>query len=160
MDELGTEGLEEERRLAYVGITRARYHLTISHAANRRIYNQYQSNIPSRFLGEIPEATLEHLDGGPYSRRATGPAMFQREVESILGNNSSYATSSASARGTTFAASTPTNIPTSKLIKGARVFHQKFGNGVILSSEGDHLEIAFKHAGTKKILAEYVELAG
>ncbi len=160
MDELGTEGLEEERRLAYVGITRARYHLTISHAANRRIYNQYQSNIPSRFLGEIPEATLEHLDGGPYSRRATGPAMFQREVESILGNNSSYATSSASARGTTFAASTPTNIPTSKLIKGARVFHQKFGNGVILSSEGDHLEIAFKHAGTKKILAEYIELAG
>lgn len=138
MDELGTEGLEEERRLAYVGITRARFHLTISHAANRRIYNQYQSNIPSRFLGEIPPEMLEHLDGGPYSKRASGPALFQREVEEILGGRSAPA-------------------PTNAYAKGTRVFHQKFGNGVILASEGDHLEIAFKHAGVKKILAEYVE---
>jgi DNA helicase-2/ATP-dependent DNA helicase PcrA len=144
MDELGTEGLEEERRLAYVGITRARYHLTISHAANRRIYNQYQSNIPSRFLGEIPADTLEHLDGGPYSRRASGPALFQREVEAILG---------------TRVAVEPT-APVASLRKGVRVFHQKFGNGVILTVEGDHLQIAFKHAGVKKILAEYVEVAG
>ncbi len=140
MDELGTEGLEEERRLAYVGITRARYHLTISHAANRRIYNQYQSNIPSRFLEEIPAETVEHLDGGPYSKRASGPALFQREVEAILGGRVEPA-------------------PTTNFSKGTRVFHQKFGNGVILSSEGDHLEIAFKHAGVKKILAEYVEVA-
>ena len=146
MEENGSEGLEEERRLAYVGITRARYHLTISHAANRRIYNQYQSNIPSRFLGEIPEETIEHLDGGPYSRRATGPARFQKEVESILGGR--------------ITAPAPSDIPSSKLVKGARVFHQKFGNGVIMGAEGDHLEIAFKHAGIKKILAEYVELAG
>jgi DNA helicase-2/ATP-dependent DNA helicase PcrA len=145
MDELGNEGLEEERRLAYVGITRARFHLTISHAANRRIYNQYQSSIPSRFLGEIPEDTIEHLDGGPYSRRATGPAMFQKEVEAILGGR--------------IIAPAPTNMPTSKLVKGTKVFHQKFGNGVILGAEGDHLEIAFKHAGVKKILAEYVELS-
>ena len=50
MDESGTSGLEEERRLAYVGITRARHHLTLTHAANRRIYNQWQSSLPSRFL--------------------------------------------------------------------------------------------------------------
>lgn len=144
MDELGTEGLEEERRLAYVGITRARYHLTISHAANRRIYNQYQSNIPSRFLGEIPGDTVEHLDGGPYSRRASGPALFQREVEAILGSR----------------VAVETTMPAATFRKGVRVFHQKFGNGVVLSAEGDHLEIAFKHAGVKKILAEYVEMVG
>jgi DNA helicase-2/ATP-dependent DNA helicase PcrA len=140
LDELGNEGLEEERRLAYVGITRARFHLTISHAANRRIYNQYQSNIPSRFLSEIPEDTIEHLDGGPYTKRASGPALFQKEVEAILGTRVEPVAESA-------------------LRKGARVFHQKFGNGVILNVEGDHLQIAFKHAGVKKILAEYVELA-
>jgi DNA helicase-2/ATP-dependent DNA helicase PcrA len=141
MDELGNEGLEEERRLAYVGITRARYHLTISHASNRRIYNQWQSQIPSRFLGEIPEDTIEQLDGGPYARRASGPALFQREVEAILGTRVE-----------------PEALPS--LRKGAHVFHQKFGNGVVLTVEGDHLQIAFKHAGVKKILAEYVELAG
>ncbi|MFZ4541337.1 MAG: ATP-dependent helicase [Rickettsiales bacterium] len=165
MDELGTEGLEEERRLAYVGITRARQHLTISHAANRRIYNQYQSNIPSRFLGEIPADHLEHLDGGPYSKRATGPAMFQREVEAILGN--SIVTPGSSRGLPPRPAQHPSGDPgkrgrdnTATFTKGTRVFHQKFGNGVILASEGDHLEIAFKHAGVKKILAEYVELAG
>ncbi len=154
LDELGTEGLEEERRLAYVGITRARKHLTISHAANRRIYNQYQSSMPSRFLGEIPEDTLEHLDGGPYARRASGPALFQREVEEIFSQRVVAPAKAAHA----LEPSPPR--PENGLRKGARVFHQKFGNGVVLNVEGDHLQIAFKHAGVKKILAEYVELAG
>ena len=146
MDELGTAGLEEERRLAYVGITRARVHLTISHAANRRIYNQWQSSIPSRFLGEIPAETVEHIDGGPYAKRASGPAMFQREMDAILGGR---------------VTPTPAPLPgrADGLAKGSRVFHQKFGNGVILNLDGDHIEIAFKHAGIKKILAEYIELA-
>jgi DNA helicase-2/ATP-dependent DNA helicase PcrA len=143
MDESGTAGLEEERRLAYVGITRARQHLIITHAANRRIYNQWQSALPSRFLGEIPPETVEHLDGGPYMRRASGPMMFQREVDAIINGRVSEPEPKPAAGG---------------LGKGARVFHQKFGNGVVLSAEGDHLEIAFKHAGVKKILAEYVEL--
>ena len=147
MDELGLAGLEEERRLAYVGITRARHHLTITHAANRRIYNQWQSAMPSRFIGEIPANTVEFVDGGPYANRATGPALFQREVEAILGNQRSAV------------AASPKPGRADGLTKGARVFHQKFGNGVIMNIEGDHLEIAFKHAGIKKILAEYVEKA-
>lgn len=149
LDELGTAGLEEERRLAYVGITRARKHLTISHAANRRIYNQWQSQLPSRFLSELPVDTLEYLDGGPYGGgRASGPSLFQREVEIVLAGQSSLR-GSDSDRGAR----------DDSLKKGSRIFHQKFGNGVILNIEGDHLEIAFKHAGIKKILAEYVELA-
>lgn len=147
MDELGTAGLEEERRLAYVGITRARVHLTISHAANRRIYNQWQSSIPSRFLSEIPPDTVEHLDGGPYTKRASGPSMFQKELDSLLGS---------------YKSPLPDQKPPGRadgFSKGSRVFHQKFGNGVILNMDGDHIEIAFKHAGIKKILAEYIELA-
>jgi DNA helicase-2/ATP-dependent DNA helicase PcrA len=160
MDELGTAGLEEERRLAYVGITRARRHLTISHAANRRIYNQWQSSMPSRFLGEIPADTVEHLDGGPYARRATGPAMFQKELESIFASSSRVGQSNAPSYGQqSNMPATPPAARSDGLKKGAKIFHQKFGNGVILSIEGEHCEIAFKHAGVKKILAEYIELA-
>ena len=150
LDELGTAGLEEERRLAYVGITRASQHLTLTHAANRRVYNHWQSQLPSRFLAEIPPETIEEVDGNSYTRRASGPAMFQREVDAILGTRlapPSRAVESSVA------------VQTSTFHKGARVFHQKFGTGVILNTEGDHLQIAFKHAGVKKILAEYVELA-
>ncbi len=173
MDELGNAGLEEERRLAYVGITRARQHLTVSHAANRRIYNQWQSSIPSRFLGEIPVETVEFLDGGPYAKRSSGPALFQKEVDSILAGRvitsphrgeDGRGTSSGDAfqqsphpRHEAGAGSNPPPAGEGMFFKGARVFHQKFGNGVILNVEGDHLEIAFKHAGIKKILAEYVE---
>ncbi|MEJ0010233.1 MAG: UvrD-helicase domain-containing protein [Alphaproteobacteria bacterium] len=166
MDELGNAGLEEERRLAYVGITRAKKHLTLSHAANRRIYNQWQSSVPSRFLGEIPAETVEFLDGGPYARRASGPALFQKEVESILAGRvipSPRRGEDGRGASQSSAQSSPHPNPPpageGMFAKGARVFHQKFGNGVILGVEGDHLEIAFKHAGIKKILAEYVEEA-
>ena len=61
MDESGLKGLEEERRLAYVGITRAQRLCTISFAANRRVYNQWQSQLPSRFIDELPPAHVEVL---------------------------------------------------------------------------------------------------
>src|SRR5258707_115246 len=59
MDESGAKGLEEERRLAYVGLTRARHRAIVSHAANRRIYANWQSSIPSRFIDEIPDEHVE-----------------------------------------------------------------------------------------------------
>jgi DNA helicase II / ATP-dependent DNA helicase PcrA len=144
LDEMGARGLEEERRLAYVGITRARKHLTISHAANRRIYNQWQSCVPSRFLAELPEDVIEFLDGGPYARRATGPQLFQKEMETILAGR---------------VEPQPARAEPASIRKGARVKHEQFGYGVVLSAEGDHLQIAFKHGGVKKMLADYVELA-
>lgn len=142
LDELGTKGLEEERRLAYVGITRAKKFATISHAANRRIYNQWQSSIPSRFIEELPPDTIEVMDGGPYTKRAAGPALIQRGMEDILAIRLE---------------TKPEALPT--LRKGARVKHEQFGYGVILNVEGDHLHIAFKHAGVKKMLADYVEVS-
>lgn len=144
LDESGVNGLEEERRLAYVGITRARKHLTISHAANRRIYNQWQSSVPSRFLEELPKDTIDSGDDVHNVRRASGPALFQKEMEAILA-------------GRVDVKKQESTLPT--LRKGAQVFHETFGSGIILSIEGDHLQVAFKHAGNKKILADYVSLA-
>jgi DNA helicase-2/ATP-dependent DNA helicase PcrA len=140
LDETGNKGLEEERRLAYVGITRARKKLFISHAANRRIYNQWQSSIPSRFIGEIPPEHVDKLGGGMYSAPKPSQNDWMGEVASILG------TSSAKAEEAKFA-------------KGTRVFHQKFGYGRIQSVNGKHLEIEFEKAGHKKVMSDYVEKA-
>ncbi len=79
MDESGLKGLEEERRLAYVGITRAQRLCTISFAANRRVYNQWQSQLPSRFIDELPPAHVEVLTppglyGGGFGAAAPRPA--------------------------------------------------------------------------------------
>jgi len=145
MDESGTKGLEEERRLAYVGITRARKRLFISHAANRRIYNQWQSSIPSRFIGELPPENIEKLSGGMYGapRSMGGGTSWRDEVAAIL--------------GTAPALSKPEE---SKLGVGKRVFHVKFGYGRIRSVNGNHLEIEFEKAGQKKVMADYVEPVG
>jgi DNA helicase-2/ATP-dependent DNA helicase PcrA len=139
MDESGTKGLEEERRLAYVGITRARKKLFISHAANRRIYNQWQSSIPSRFIGELPEANIEKLAGAMYGApRSSGGTSWKDEVAAILGTTSA-------------------KVAESPFSKGKRVFHQKFGYGRIQHVNGNHLEIEFEKAGNKKVMADYVE---
>ena len=145
IDESGMKGLEEERRLAYVGITRARKHLYISHAANRRIYNQWQSSIPSRFIGEIPAENLEKISGGIHAQTKISGANWKDEVAAILG------------RAQPKQHSAPAN--ENKLAVGKRIFHQKFGYGRIRSISGKHLDIDFEKAGNKKVLADYVEPA-
>ena len=162
LDENGVAGLEEERRLAYVGITRARQRVMISFAANRRIHNQWQSSIPSRFVDELPPdyvaidsdpglyrgaaepsyqandgmIVAEPMRGGPgWQRlRARGPGarLIEAEPEILHGSGAGFAT-------------------------GDRCFHQKFGMGLIRVVEGDHLTIDFDNAGTKKVVAAFVE---
>lgn len=149
MDEKGQQGLEEERRLAYVGITRARHHCCISHAANRRIYNQWQSSIPSRFIGELPAEHCEWIDA-PLHRRSGG---FELEAAADR-----LLASAGDASATAFEDYPQLPEPDGPQ-KGCRVFHQKFGYGVVLTADGGHLEIAFKHAGRKKVMAEYVQVA-
>ncbi len=141
LDENGQQGLEEERRLAYVGITRARHLLYITHAANRRIYNQWQTCIPSRFLAEIPQEHVDVLEGGVHHARASGPAMFQRQIESIMSE-----------------ATRVTPYQSSDSLVGKRIFHIKFGYGRVQSQHGDHLDIQFEKAGRKKLMADYVEV--
>jgi len=168
MDESGLKGLEEERRLAYVGITRAETLCTISFAANRRVYGQWQSALPSRFIDELPEGHVDVLTppglyGGGFGAAAT--AMDQRVASADVYNSPGWK------RMQERATSRPINQPregrgvvidlqaVSKFAAGDRVFNTKFGYGVIEGVEGDKLDVAFDKAGVKKIVASYVVAA-
>ena len=169
MDESGMKGLEEERRLAYVGITRARALCTISFAANRRVYGQWQSQMPSRFIDELPEEHVEVLTppglyGGGYGAAAPS-ALEERAARAdaydspgwrrMQGRRSARPQSPPNgARAITIdAQATPLFDP------GDRVFHQKFGYGAVIAVEGDKLEIAFDKSGTKKVVARFLVAA-
>ena len=142
LEESGSKGLEEERRLAYVGITRARRRLYICYAANRRVYNQWQSSIPSRFVKELPEDAIEQiLPAGELhyypTRTSAGKTNMEnhRQVREKLMQPSAPQETSA----------------------GGRVFHQKFGYGKVIAAEGDQLDILFDKAGRKRILDSFIE---
>jgi len=160
LDESGQKGLEEERRLAYVGITRAKKRLVITHAANRRIYNQWQNSIPSRFIGEIPAEHVDKISGGVYGSSA--PKMnWASEVASIMSSPSPVGGGwGGGIHGKSGQASLPPSLPPTgggTFAVGTRIFHQKFGYGRIRAVNGSHLDISFEKAGDKKLLADYVE---
>jgi len=154
LDEGGLKGLEEERRLAYVGLTRARKLAVVSYAANRRIYANWQSSIPSRFVDELPEA---HVDRG-------GSAAMQREAR-LLSAPSVFTSGPLMARRqagprTVEAWEQPSRPARQDAIEvGSRVFHQKFGYGEVLAVDDDRLDIAFEKAGQKRLLDRFVEKA-
>jgi DNA helicase-2/ATP-dependent DNA helicase PcrA len=177
LDESGNAGLEEERRLAYVGITRARERAFISAAANRRIYNQYQSSLPSRFIEELPESHVE---------RDAAPGLYQGNrfdyqsynaygggVPRSTDSGGGFASGDYRSLGERRAAAQraqPTIIAKADKIMvsqtapshfavGERVFHQKFGYGSIIDAEGNKLEIEFEKAGIKRVLDSFVEPA-
>jgi DNA helicase-2/ATP-dependent DNA helicase PcrA len=148
LEETGVAGLEEERRLAYVGLTRARRRAFVSYAANRRVHNLWQSALPSRFVDELPAGHVERaaelgLEAGDRrqgsewgagigSRRSRlgeggGIAFHQRERPSAHDYDI-----------------------------GQRVFHMKFGYGSVIAADGDKLQIAFDKAGPKKVMASFL----
>lgn len=148
MDESGLKGLEEERRLAYVGITRARKKAFISFVGSRRIYGNWVSSIPSRFVDELPEDLIDaesqsglyqagrssHWDSSGSAPRSASPAprrnVFDRKV--------------VNEQGTT-------------LSRGDRVNHKSFGMGTIINIDGQKLDIKFDKGGTKRIMSNFVE---
>ncbi|MEN9289529.1 MAG: hypothetical protein RL317_1152, partial [Pseudomonadota bacterium] len=171
LDEGGIASLEEERRLAYVAITRARQKCTIFHAANRRIYGQWTSSIPSRFIAELPADHVEQessFSGGeslwranwsqsadPFAHvaRSTGRGPgWQRATSSY----SSAPTRIVEARASAISLG---NKGRSDLAIGQRVFHDKFGYGQIAEIEGNKLEIDFDQAGRKRVLDSFITLA-
>ncbi|MEO9826674.1 MAG: UvrD-helicase domain-containing protein [Paracoccaceae bacterium] len=176
MDESGVKGLEEERRLAYVGITRAEEIATISFVANRRVFGQWQSALPSRFIDELPVAHVDVLTppglyGGGYG--AAGMAS-EPEVTSNMHDKAAQANvynspgwkrlqERSQKRGMSQPAEGRTMVIDASAISafttGERVFHQKFGYGVITGIEGDKLDIAFEKAGDKKVVAKFVTAA-
>ncbi len=158
MDEEGVRGLEEERRLAYVGLTRARRNVAISFAANRHLYGSWESCLPSRFIDEIPE---EHTE------RDSAPGLYGAARDDGLAEDTpgfDYAPAVEDSARTRVIEGharpgnkvqsqvrTPQNIETSD-----EVFHTKFGYGRVRSVDGDKLEIAFE-TGVKKVLESFVE---
>ena len=168
----GMEGLEEERRLAYVGITRARKEVRITFAANRRIYNNWQNALPSRFIDELPE---EHVEVA--SELGIYGSQFQ-----LLGASASTDSFNSENSHTTSFVDDPTGStrrrsgytreglvlegdaitvassePERGFEVGVRVFHQKFGYGRILYVDGNKLEVKFEKSGTKKVIDSFVE---
>ena len=160
LDEEGIQGLEEERRLAYVGLTRARNKANVSFAANRRIYNQWQNALPSRFVDELPAEHTEHvtetgLYGGGLSDgtlRPT-PGEFAWSIPRRKLNKAQATTID----GDSWAVSASES--DSAFQEGERIFHRKFGYGQITARDGNKLEVAFDKAGTKKVMDSFVEPA-
>ena len=175
MDESGQKGLEEERRLAYVGITRAEEICTISFAANRRVYGQWQSAMPSRFIDELPE---EHVDvltppglyGGGFGAAgmaaSANPAvqeshrsnLQQKAADANVYNSPGWRRlqSRRQQRGVARPAVTIDMTAVSAFSIADRVFHQKFGYGEVMGIEGDKLVIEFDKAGSKHVVARFV----
>ncbi|MDT2078222.1 MAG: UvrD-helicase domain-containing protein, partial [Planktomarina sp.] len=170
MDESGLKGLEEERRLAYVGVTRAEEVCTISFAANRRVYGQWQSALPSRFIDELP---TEHVDvltppglyGGGYraagmaanaspaTQSMVGSDIFDRASKADVYNSPGWKrlqerSAQRSMRQPSESKHMTIDLTAiSEFTLGDRVFHQKFGYGEVLGIEGDKLDIEFDKAG-------------
>ena len=170
MDESGKKGLEEERRLAYVGLTRAEELATISFAANRRVYGKWQNALPSRFIDELPEAHVEVLTppglyGGGYGAAGMASSIETKAMNADVYNSPGWR------RMQDRAANRPVSQPRetrdmvinatalSSFATGDRAFHDKFGYGTVVGIEGDKLDIAFDKAGIKKIVARFVRSA-
>ena len=164
LDESGHAGLEEERRLAYVGITRARKSVRISFAANRRLFNQWVSAIPSRFIDELPPDHVERLTSpGLYAGLGAGR---QGKLDAGLSEmGTAFADLRARARRGRVIDVKARKFEAAKrrgagaVGVGDRVFHQKFGYGRILAVELNKLEIMFEKAGIKKVIDSFVEPA-
>jgi DNA helicase-2/ATP-dependent DNA helicase PcrA len=140
LDEGGNKSLEEERRLAYVGITRARQLAIISHAARRKSYAGWQDSLPSRFIEELPADSIRHTGsagGNPQPRWSVPATEFPVQARRV----------EAPARSPR-----PDKIPV-----GARVFHQKFGYGRVIAVDDDRLDINFETSGEKRVLDRFVE---
>ena len=155
-----TEDVEEERRLAYVGITRAKKNLYISHASMRMMFGTTSRNLPSRFVIEIPEALTEKVGRKPASQmsfESLARGDYERREERTVYGGNGYLSRAKT--------QTVSNKPTGPAVTynvGDTVVHKVFGQGVIVSSKpmgnDSMIEIAFEKAGTKKLMANYAKL--
>jgi len=177
MDEKGNAGLEEERRLAYVGLTRAKKRVFVSFAANRRVHGQWQSALPSRFIGDLPEAHIENTASeGFYGNYGSGFRDNQPggnrtgfgEAAAPSGTYDSPGWRRAEAARAGMRGFSPIIEAKAKVVAtgdpsatkfevGARVFHQKFGYGRIVAVEGAKLLVDFDKAGSKRVMDGFVQ---
>jgi DNA helicase-2/ATP-dependent DNA helicase PcrA len=181
LDESGRAGLEEERRLAHVGLTRARRRAKIYFASNRRIHGMWNSTLPSRFIDDLPEAHVEVLEapanfshGGGYGggsrfdrMSSFGGSTYQtpgwQRAQAHRGAGGGFEESPRGGRrgpmlieGELVAKSTGQ----SGFSTGGRVLHMKFGPGTVAAVDGNKLTVDFDKAGRKMVLDSFVEAAG
>ena len=176
MDEKGEKGLEEERRLAYVGITRARQEARISFAANRQVYGRWTSQLPSRFVDELPPANVEassetgYYGGGPgmqqhgsrwdddpnFGGGYSSPGWRRAQANQYRG---SHPGRQAVIEGDGRLVAVSESSAASDYKRGDRVFHLKFGYGSVKGVEGNKLTVTFDKAGEKKVIDSFVERA-
>ncbi len=166
LEEGGEDGLEEERRLAYVGITRAKKELFFSYASNRRINGVWMSSLPSRFLKELPKDITNKIDADDYSayslydedvsydytqkfkNQGYGPGwkrMSELQINNVKDKNLPQLPKNSE-----------NDFQINKFLKGDRVFHVKFGMGNVININDDKLDIKFDNAGHKKIQSNFV----
>jgi DNA helicase-2/ATP-dependent DNA helicase PcrA len=156
MDENGQAGLEEERRLAYVGITRAKRKLFISFAQNRRLYNQWQTTIPSRFIDEIPDSVCQSSKGTYFAKPKNTASMDYLTSDTIQTAGWQRARNHYMNQKTTIIDMPKRTHKQHSFTKGDRVTHEKFGIGTILIIEGDKLIVKFDDNTIKNIMADFV----
>ncbi|HYG25401.1 MAG TPA: 3'-5' exonuclease, partial [Caulobacteraceae bacterium] len=179
IDEKGEKGLEEERRLAYVGVTRAKSDARISFAANRLVYGRWTSQLPSRFVDELPIDHVEAESDTGYYGVSSGMKEAKSRWDEMPTFGSGYSSPGWKRAQSFTAARTPAARPARHALiegdgrlvatadpqagggwsKGERVFHQKFGYGRITGIEGNKLLVAFDKAGEKKVIDTFVEKA-
>ena len=179
IDEKGVKGLEEERRLAYVGVTRAKQDARISFAANRMVYGRWTSQLPSRFVDELPIDHVEPQSDTGYYGASTGMKEAKSRWDDAPSFGGSYSSPGWKRAQTYTAAQTPKPAYARRAViegegrliatadpkaasgwsRGDRVFHQKFGYGAVRAVEGNKLVVAFDKAGEKKVIDTFVEKA-
>ena len=179
IDEKGEKGLEEERRLAYVGVTRARSSARISFAANRLVYGRWTSQLPSRFVDELPIAHVEAQSDTGYYGATPGMKDAKSRWDDTPTFGAGYASPGWQRAKAFTAAQTPRPAHARHTViegegrlvatadpragsgwsKGDRVFHQKFGYGNVRVIEGNKLLVEFEKAGEKRVIDTFVEKA-
>jgi DNA helicase-2/ATP-dependent DNA helicase PcrA len=131
--EEGEKGIEEERRIAYVAITRAKKSLIILHAETRRVFNEFIKSIPSRFLSEIPAQSI-------VKSSSTSSMQNTKLYKEFYDDKKSFTS----------------EVKSEPYRPGARVLHDKFGAGIILKKNSDNLEIYFENSGIKTIKQNFI----
>jgi DNA helicase-2/ATP-dependent DNA helicase PcrA len=172
LDEGGNKSLEEERRLAYVGITRARRRAHILFAANRQIYGRWQPALPSRFIDELPQEHVEVVSR-PSLYGASPPERGAAAVDKAAAASERYNTPGwnrarhRASQARTHSHSAPiegearviaTSDPSKEMFRvGDKVSHSKFGQGLIVEKEGAKLTVDFPGVGKKRVIDAFVK---
>ncbi len=146
----GAEALEEERRLAYVAITRAKHRLFISMAHNRRVYGQWQNNLPSRFIDELPKEHIELINKCSYF--GDNKSSYQPNYKKNYHTSSYEETTYDDDKRYSYVREKPINH------LGKKVYHASFGYGKIVAQYGNTVQVCFDNGGIKKLMASYLKI--